>query len=179
MWQTGTAIAVFVAASGMVPDYARPPADEIAAVKQRFGPLQQLSFATGHEYCGYLGRDAHDRIQFTPIRRGHTNGCTPVNPDNSFAATASLHTHGAYSPSVPAEFPTVRDMLSDAREGVNGYIGTPGGRLWFIDGTAMIAVQLCGLGCLPRDPNFVAGDDGEIAQSYSLDDLRKLEADPL
>jgi hypothetical protein len=49
MWQTGAAIAVLVAASSVGPDYAHPPEDEIAAVKQRFGPLQQLSFATGYE----------------------------------------------------------------------------------------------------------------------------------
>ena len=53
---------------------------------------------------------------------------------------------------------------------------TPGGRLWYIDSRAMIAVQLCGRGCLPQDPNFHAGDDGEIAKRYTIGALRALEA---
>ena len=91
------------------------------------------------------------------------------------AVLASLHTHGAYDPVVPAEFPTVLDMESDAREGVNGYVSTPGGRLWFIDSRAMVAIQICGLGCLPQDPDFHAGDDGPIARRYTHAQLVELE----
>lgn len=153
-----------------------PPHDEVAAVKERFEPLQQLSFATRFEYCGYMGFDVHQELAFTEMLRGGHNGCTPEMPAEGLVLIASMHTHGAYDADVPAEFPTSLDMESDREEGVNGYVATPGGRLWYIDSTSMIAVQLCGLGCLPQDPNFHAGDDGPIDKSYSYADLLALEA---
>ena len=35
----------------------------------------------------------------------------------------------------------------------------------------MVTWQVCGIGCLPADPDFIAGDFGSIADSYSYDDL--------
>lgn len=157
------------------PGFAPPPPSEVEMVKARLAPLQHLSFAARYEYCGYLGL-SRGQLTFTDMVRGGHNGCTPVMPGNGFRRVASLHTHGAYDPSVPAEFPTVLDMQSDRREGVNGYVATPGGRLWYIDSRAMVAVQLCGLACLPQDPAFHAGDDGKIATRYSLRELKRLES---
>lgn len=157
-------------------DVTLPDPQEVALVKDRLAPLQLLSFATELEYCGYFGRLPDGRPSFTEIQRGGHDGCTPVVTDDGLRLVASLHTHGAYSENVPAEFPTVLDMDSDRREGVNGYIGTPGGRLWFIDSRARVAVQLCGLRCLPQDPDFHAGDDGAIASRYDYADLKRLEA---
>lgn len=163
-------------AVGPAPVFRPPPKAEITLVIDRLTPLQHLSFAARYEYCGYLGLLPDGQPGFTEMLRGGHNGCTPKMPAEGLTLRASLHTHGAYDPSVPAEFPTVRDMESDRAEGVNGYISTPGGRLWYIDSRAMIAVQLCGPGCLPQDPNFHPGDDGLIAQRYFVDDLRRLEA---
>lgn len=157
------------------PAYTLPDPTQVDLVKDRLAPLQFLSFAAKYEYCGYLCRTPDGDLVFTEMVRGGHNGCTPEMPKNDLTRIASLHTHGAYDPTVPAEFPTVRDMESDRREGVTGYIATPGGRLWFIDSQAMTAVQLCGLGCLPQDPNFRAGDDGPIARMYTHDALKALE----
>lgn len=165
-------------ALGPQPEYTPPPASDIALIKNRLAPLQHLSFAARYEYCGYLGRLPDGTTAFTEMLRGGHNGCTPRMPARGLTLVASLHTHGAYDPNVPAEFPTVLDMESDRREGVNGYISTPGGRLWYIDSHAMIATQLCGPGCLPQDPDFHAGDDGEIAAQYSIRQLRALETAP-
>ncbi|MEY8840394.1 DUF4329 domain-containing protein [Cribrihabitans sp. XS_ASV171] len=154
----------------------RPAPEVIEAVRQRFEPIQHLSFAARLEYCGYVGRGPDGRIAFTPMLRGDENGCTPPPPLDGLTIFASMHTHGAYHRDTPAEFPTALDMQSDRNEGVNGFVATPGGRLWFIDSKAMITVQICGLGCLPQDPNFHAGDDGDIAESYSHDELLQLEA---
>ncbi|MFC3612340.1 DUF4329 domain-containing protein [Lutimaribacter marinistellae] len=153
----------------------RPPVEVIEAVRRRFDPIQHLSFAANLEYCGYVGRDVNGEIAFTPMLRGDADGCTPPIPDPTLTVFASMHTHGAYHPDVPAEFPTALDMQSDRNEGVNGFVATPGGRLWYIDSAAMITFQLCGLGCLPQDPTFRAGDDGTIAQSYTLEQLLQLE----
>lgn len=156
-------------------DPALPPAEEVGAVKARLEAIQLLSFATRVEYCGYLMAGPDGALVFTDMIRGHTDGCTPPPPRPGLTVLASVHTHGAYDRDVPAEFPTVLDMESDRREGVMGYVATPGGRLWYIDSAAMIAYQLCGPGCLPQDPAFHAGDDGEIAQSYTYRALQALE----
>lgn len=39
----------------------------------------------------------------------------------------------------------------------------------------MIAMQLCGLGCLPEDPAFHAGENGAIRSRHTHDSLRALE----
>ena len=153
----------------------RPPADEVALVKAHLRAAQAASFQRSREYCGYLVRLRNGGLQVTRLRRGNRNGCTPLAPPPGSQALASIHTHGAYHPSVPAEFPTTLDMESDAREGVNGYVATPGGRLWYIDSARQETVQLCGLGCLPQDPSFRAGDDGVIRKHYHYRDLWRIE----
>lgn len=134
-----------------------------------------LSFATDLEYCGYLLLDPGGGLSFTPMVRGHHDGCTPTLPQNGLTMIASVHTHGAYNADVPAEFPTTLDMESDRNEGVSGYVATPGGRLWYIDSRRMVTFQLCGPGCLPQDPNFREGDDGTIEQRYSYRQLLAIE----
>lgn len=90
---------------------------------------------------------------------------------------ASYHTHGAFEYETPAKFPSVSDLEADEAEGVDGYITTPGGRLWYVDGVDQIASQMCGIGRLTQDPNFEAGLDGELLISYTIDELRALEAE--
>lgn len=172
------AFALFALAAVLepLPAYTPPAPEEVEMLKARLGPIQHLSFAARYEYCGYLGRQPDGTPAFTQILRGHHDGCTPEMPGDGFALIASLHTHGAYDRTVPAEFPTALDMRSDRREGVNGYIATPGGRLWYIDSRAMLAVQLCGPGCLPQDPAFHAGDDGAIPTTLSYGQLLALDA---
>ncbi len=151
------------------------PSDEAALVKRVLSAPQRKSFARDREYCAYLARSNSGRLKVTAFREGGRNGCSPVRPSNGFRAVASIHTHGAYDPRVPAEFPTTLDMDTDAAEGVNGYVATPGGRLWYLDTRARIAVQLCGIGCLTSDPNFRPGDDGVIRRSYTYQQLKALE----
>ena len=158
------------------PATGRPDDAEIALVKARLEPLQHLSFATDREYCGYLIRGRGGALAFTDMVRGGEDGCTPVIPLTNVDLVASVHTHGAYDASVPAEFPTALDMESDRRERVNGYVATPGGRLWYIDSAGWVTYQLCSLGCLPQDPEFRAGDDGVIAERYTYRDLIGLES---
>ncbi len=172
------ALTILALQLGVAPStgYMSPPAEEVAAVKARLVPLQHLSFATGREYCGYVGTSTSGALTFTEMQRGGHSGCTPELPLDGMSLIASVHTHGSYDHEVPAEFPTVLDMESDAHEGVNGYIATPGGRLWYIDSSALIAVQICGLACLPQDPEFHAGDDGIIPERLTLEEMRHMES---
>jgi len=70
-----------------------------------------------------------------------------------------------------SETPSGTDMEGDEEEGIDGWGSTPGGRLWYIDTTDMVTFQICGIGCMPQDPNFIEGDDGFIADQYTYDEL--------
>ena len=89
---------------------------------------------------------------------------------------ASYHTHGAFDLGYFNEIPSDIDMESDAAFLLNGYVSTPGGRLWYVDTDEMQVRQICGIGCLPKDPNFVEGADGKIEEVYSYQDLLGYES---
>ncbi len=93
------------------------------------------------------------------------------DPTNIEVITASYHTHGAFSTSYYNEVPSVDDIEGDEAEGIDGWVATPGGRLWYIDTEDMVLSQICGIGCLPKDPRFIKGDMGHIAQSYTYFEL--------
>ncbi|WP_424944081.1 DUF4329 domain-containing protein [Aliiroseovarius crassostreae] len=150
--------------------------NELALVKRIFAQLQPISIQKNREYCGYIGRDADGNLAFTKAKRGRKGTCAPNDPDELAVVTASYHTHGAYSPNYVNELPSAEDMEGDEAEGIDGWVATPGGRLWYIDTEDMVTSQVCGLGCLPMDPEFVEGDTGKILPSYHYKELvQKLE----
>lgn len=57
-------------------------------------------------------------------------------------------------------------------EGLTGYVATPGGRFWVIDGTTGVSRQQCGPGRLPVYPDFEPDPEFPVAQSYTLVALR-------
>lgn len=138
--------------------------------------LQWQSFAENREFCGYIVRDRTETLRIGPISRGVEASCPLPQVPASLDLVASFHTHSTYSPYFQSEFPTVQDMLTDVETGINGFISTPGGRLWYVDGAALVVTQLCGRGCLPQDPNYDPRDDGDVRQIYTLDELRRREA---
>lgn len=144
---------------------------KVALVKSIFADLQPVSFAQNVEYCGYVGFDANGDLLASPPTRGDEGSCLADDPVGVALITASYHTYGGHSPDYINEIPSGEDMEGDADEGIDGYVATPGGRLWYIDSVDMIASQLCGIGCLPKDTAFIAGEGGPIADSYSYDDL--------
>lgn len=151
---------------------------EVTLVKQIFAQIQPLSFKNDREYCGYLARKPDGTLTATPAKKGQRDSCEPRAPkDDDWLIVASYHTHGAFDMDVPAEFPSVTDIEADEDEGIDGYVATPGGRLWYVDTTEMAVGQICGIGCLEQDPNFEAGLDGTIAQSYTYRQLLDIEAE--
>lgn len=149
---------------------------ELALVKRIFTELQPLSIKKNREYCGYIGLDADGKLAISPAKRGHKGTCEPADPDMLAVLIASFHTHGAYSPNYVNELPSTEDVEGDEAEGIDGWVATPGGRLWYIDTGDMVISQVCGLGCLPSDPNFIEGDTGGIEPSYHYKELvQKLE----
>lgn len=149
-------------------------ADEIALVKATLAELQLRSIAANREYCGYLIENWQGKLKMTRARKGRKNSCAPRPPNAWLNIIASYHTHGAFSRDSMAELPSLSDVDADIKDGVDGYVATPGGRLWFIDTRRGEIRQICGLGCLPSDPNFVAGMDGPIRTRYSFDALAQI-----
>jgi hypothetical protein len=153
---------------------ASPSQSERDFAKAMLNSLQARSFAANREYCGYLMRTPDGKLAATGASKGRMSSCRADLPPEGHSIVASFHTHGAFEYDTPAEFPSVGDVEADHEEGVNGYVSTPGGRLWFVDGTALSVRQLCGVGCMIQDPNFQAGLDGVIKASYSIGELRGL-----
>jgi hypothetical protein len=133
--------------------------------------LQPLSFAKGREYCGYIGYWADGTLGATPPMAGDQASCSAIFP-RDMAVISSYHTHGDFDAQYFNELPSVTDVESDAKFYMNGYIATPGGRMWYIDSRLKIATQICGLGCLPQSAKFQKGKDGQVAVSYTFDELR-------
>jgi hypothetical protein len=153
-----------------------PAGPELAAVTDILAELQRASFAVNAEHCGYIGRDAAGRIVPSTINRGTEASCELPYVPAGMTLLASFHTHGTYSPDYASEWPTVTDMMSDAADGIDGYIATPGGRLWHVDTDTMTVRELCGRGCLPQDPAYRPEDDGPLRPVMSIADLRRWES---
>ncbi|MFN3210925.1 MAG: DUF4329 domain-containing protein [Roseovarius sp.] len=169
------AILCALAALALAAPAAAQTADEIGVARHVLAQAQARSVAENREFCGYLGYTASGQLATTKPRRGYLNYCQPRWPRN-LRVVASWHTHGAYDENAWSEVPTVNDMRADKGEGVQGYVGTPGGRVWHIDTRDMVVRQLCGLGCIPSDPRHVRGAEGHIARSYTLRELMRREA---
>lgn len=158
----------FAAALG-VPAGAQP-ADEVAFVKALFAKLNPRSIAENVEYCGFIGYGRDGEIVASRPRRGDADSCAAPWP-LKFDVVASYHTHAAFDPDAWSEIPSGIDMETDEESGIDGYVATPGGRLWYIDTEDMVTWQICGIGCLPQDPRFDPSVDGPIERSYSYKEL--------
>jgi hypothetical protein len=144
---------------------------ELAYVRELMTDLQRRSFAGNREYCGYLGYDPTGRMMHTPPVAGSEASCPLPPVPAGMIVIASFHTHGTYSPWYASEWPTTQDVNTDAADGIDGYISTPGGRLWHVDTDTMTVRQICGRGCLPQDPRYRPEDDGPLRPVMTYDQL--------
>lgn len=151
-----------------------PVANEalIDYAKNVLGSLQSQSFQNNREYCGVIYRDDNRALKHTVIFEGDSDGCSFDYPENwAYTARASFHTHGKFDAETDSEVPSLLDMDGDIEDQVLGFISTPGGRLWMVDWDTETATQLCGIGCLPKDPDFEPCRDFEPKHSYTLAEL--------
>ena len=153
------------------PAYAQS-AKELAFVKSLMINLQERSFDANREFCGTIGIDEDGALVSSKPRRGWRSSCRPRDSRDAVEIISSFHTHGAFTTKSDSEVPSVNDVEADMSEGTNGWVATPGGRLWFINGQTGFAQMVCGLGCLPQDPDFEAGWSGPIPRSFTLEQLR-------
>ena len=154
----------------------RPPIiSQTAAITQFattvLNDLQPISIAEEREYCGYIFETEDGRLAATAARPGTESFCDLPEPDDS--VIASYHTHGSYSEDYDNEVPSVDDMEGDFDAGIDGYISTPGGRIWLVDYSEQVARQLCGTLCVTSDPENDPENAGFIPQSFTLQELRE------
>ena len=152
-------------------------ADEIRLAKQNLLVLQAKSFQYDREYCGYLVVDARDVISGTPPTKGKEAECSADDYPEDLIAFARYHMQDAVSLDGSYELPSYIDVLGDAEEGVDSYVSTPGGQIWFIDSRAKIISVICDLACLPEDRTFIKYHDEVPDPQYSDEELRALEDD--
>ena len=139
--------------------------------------LQEKSFKSNREYCGYIGIDPTGQVRAAPASKGRVNLCRAVNQPLDWHIIAHYHTHGAYDSRQNTERPTALDITGGlGQAGLVGFVSTPGGRFWKIGfkGVGEVAATLvCGQGCLPQDPLFQ--DIHQVESTYTLDDLMDLD----
>ena len=144
---------------------------EISYITNVLNRIQARSIAENREYCGYLGLNPAGEFVISRPKRGSPAGCTLNAPPPSMRLLASYHTHGAYAFQYDSEVPSYSDLEADIEESTDGYISTPGGRVWFTDSSAEQAILLCGLDCVFSDPNFRPDPDFRVLNRYTLDGL--------
>ncbi|RED18156.1 DUF4329 domain-containing protein [Pontivivens insulae] len=134
--------------------------------------VQTRSIRISREICGYVGRTPTGQIVASTPTVGEPSSCFADEPPLDWELLASYHTHGSYDWDYDSEVPSIDDMIGDLEEGVDAYIATPGGRFWHIDLETERAYVVCGIGCLPADPNFIDDDTLDpVPASLTLPDL--------
>ncbi len=172
---------VWVAAIALAAGLTCSPGKELRAqdateseiARTLLASLQAESFERNREICGKIGLTRDGTFVVSRPHVGGRNGCWPRRPGGARQVTASYHTHGGFDPGTDSELPSPQDVYSDMHSGTNGYVATPGGRFWYIDGTSGSVYQLCAPGCLPSDPRFMPGLFGEIRAFYTLEQLEQ------
>ena len=163
-------ISVVLAALVAAPAAAQDAA-EVEVARAALAAIQETSFRKRREFCGYIGYDARGELVATDPVQGTRASCGAPYPDD-LAVTASYHTHGAFDAGYFNELPSTVDVEGDMQWLLTGYVATPGGRFWHIDGREGIATLICGPACLPVAPGFYKGQTGDIADRYSIEELR-------
>jgi len=137
-----------------------------------FDKLQRLSIAEDREYCGYIGLNSAGAFIATPAIRGKPASCLmPAIPAN-IRVLATYHTHAAYSKRYDNEVPSFGDLEGDIDLGRDGYVSTPGGRVWLNVAIAQRTVLVCGRNCVYSDPGFVPDPDLPVVPQFTIAALR-------
>lgn len=152
---------------------AEVPQTEVQALaREQLDALQAQSFANDQELCGIIFETSDHELGVSRPREGDIASCDLAYFDEpGMVPVASFHTHGKHSRDYDGEVPSDIDLEGDIASGIDGYVATPGGRLWHIDHRAEKARLACGPGCLTQDPTYVPCAGDEIAQSYTLETL--------
>ncbi|MHA6333671.1 DUF4329 domain-containing protein [Qipengyuania sp. CAU 1752] len=142
--------------------------------KQALNDMQGRSFASGKELCGLLLEDETGSLSVSTISEGREADCDLpwVLPRGKFAV-ATFHTHGTFSEEYDSEVPSVQDLQADIDEQIDGFVATPGGRIWYTDWETKVASQACGEKCIAQDPAYRPDRQNPPAPRYTLRELEE------
>lgn len=144
-------------------------------VLELFDRVQAQSIEENREYCGLIGFDHGDFLVATGPVPGDMDSCDPSGTTEDIEVIASYHTHGAFDPEADSEVPSVDDLLADFEEGIDGYVATPGGRVWLNLVEEKLTYQLCGRNCVVSDPEAKPCPGFAPLVEYTIPTLRKRE----
>jgi len=148
-------------------------AREQALAKQVLRDLQARSVQGNREFCGVIGQDSAGRLVVSRVVRGSRARCRYPNAPAGTRLVATFHTHGAFLERFDNEVPSVLDVYADMATGTNGYVSTPGGRFWVVNGRTGTVRLICGPKCLPWDPRYIPNLAGPVASRYTLEQLKQ------
>ncbi|MGB3712100.1 MAG: DUF4329 domain-containing protein [Erythrobacter sp.] len=141
--------------------------------RQQLESLQPRSFAEDLELCGIVFETSEGELGASRPSSGNAASCDLSYFDEpGMVPVASFHTHGRHSRQYDGEVPSLVDIQSDIASGLDGYVSTPGGRLWHIDHERREAHMVCGAGCLTQDPRYEPCVGDRIEEAYTLATLR-------
>ncbi|MBF9035019.1 DUF4329 domain-containing protein [Rhodobacterales bacterium HKCCE2091] len=146
--------------------------EETEFITALYNNINPLSIEFNREVCGYVIRRADGELDSTKLSWGTEASCASLPVEPGVEVISSWHTHAAWGRGYDGEVPSTIDVEGDMRAGINGWVSTPGGRLWFIDGQTGFMYQVCGRDCLPSDPGFFPEEHGPVAKDYTLEELR-------
>lgn len=141
-----------------------------------FDEIQTKSIEENREYCGLIGFDHGDFLVKTGPFPGTIDSCEPNQGTDDIEVIASYHTHGAFDLTADSEVPSVEDLLADFEEEIDGYVATPGGRVWLNLVAEELTYQLCGRNCVVSDPKARPCPTIIPQVEYTLSQLRQREA---
>ena len=155
---------------GLVPTV--PQSEVQSFARQQLEALQPRSFRDDLELCGIIFETSDGELGVSRPADGDEASCDIAFFDEpGMVPVASIHTHGKHSVRYDGEVPSLVDIESDATMGVDGYVATPGGRLWHIDHASEVATQVCGPGCLSQDPGYSPCPGDRIEARYTKEEL--------
>ena len=155
-----------------------PQSEVQAFARQELDALQGRSFAGDLELCSIIFETSDRELGVSRPTSGEEASCDISYFDEpGMVPIASFHTHGKHSDQYDSEVPSLVDIQSDIANGMDGYVATPGGRLWHIDHEAAAARMVCGERCLTQDPGYRPCASDVIAQSYTVDELAARQSD--
>ena len=158
---------VYPSASAPSNLYAPPDAQAEAFAVAFLNTMQKQSIEERREFCGYFFRTADGRIGATRPRRGTFASCDMGDYYANSGVFATYHTHGAFGVNYDNEVPSPQDLRSDFSGGLDGYVSTPGGRVWHVDFATRSTYQVCGLGCVYTDPFWQPQNEGAVRTRYT------------
>jgi hypothetical protein len=166
-----SALALTVVLTALTGQARAQSAQETAFVMGLMESMNALSVRFNREVCGYILRHPNGAYSSTKVSWGGHASCASLPTGDGIDVVSSWHTHAAWAEGYDGEVPSIQDVEGDMRQGINGWVGTPGGRLWHVDGRTGAMRQICGRGCLPEDPGFFPEEHGPVGEAYSLDGL--------